>query len=184
MGVFEVSLVGIFIILLIFWQGECPERPIFLVALKLIWIGLANAKLVTILAAPTRQWPEPRFALMIDDIVFITAWIFRCAILIDHAAQAKTGTEVKQHGLEGTDIAVGSDHRMADRIAWPVGCRDRPVEQRDCVIALEISRVGQDEIGIGDHLAVIGIGINDLWDFVFAILILVGEVFQCRRNVH
>ena len=42
------------------------------------------------------------------------------------------------------------------------------LEQRDAVVPLEIGRVGQDEVGIGDHLRGIGVGIDDFRDAVFA----------------
>ena len=85
-----------------------------------------------------------------------------------HAGQAEPRAEIEQHGLERPHIAVGLDDRLADGIGRAIGFRDRPVEQRDAVPALEIGRVGQDEIGIVHHLRSIGVGIDDVRDDIFA----------------
>ena len=55
---------------------------------------------------------------------------------------------------------------MADRVARPVGMADRPIEQADAVVALEIGGVGQHQIGIGNRLGIIGVGIDDEGDLV------------------
>ena len=72
--------------------------------------------------------------------------------------QAEPAGEIDQHVLEGAHVAVGLEHRHADRIRRPVRRADRPVEQRDAVIALEIGRVRQHEIGIGHGLGEEGVG--------------------------
>ncbi len=50
----------------------------------------------------------------------------------------------------------------------PSADADRPVEQRDAVPALEIGGVGQDQVGVGDHLGEVGVGIDDARDPVLA----------------
>ena len=62
------------------------------------------------------------------------------------AAQIESGNEtitvVKELLMGLVLISVGGR----------VGVGDRPVEQRDAVVAFEVGRVGQDQVGVGDHL--------------------------------
>ena len=68
--------------------------------------------------------------------------------------------------------------------AGPSADADRPVEQRDAVPALEIGRVGQHEIGVGDRLGEVGVRIDEMRDLVSAVGVLVGEHVDDARGVH
>ena len=71
--------------------------------------------------------------------------------------QLEPRAKIEQDVLKVAHVAVGRDHRLADRVGRAVGVGDRPVEQRDAVPALEIGRVGQDEVGVGDRLGEEGV---------------------------
>lgn len=83
---------------------------------------------------------------MIDDVIGIIGVSGR-SVVIDEAGQTEPRAEFDQHRLERPDVAVGLDDGMAYGVARPVGMADRPVEQADAIVAFEIGRVGQHEIG-------------------------------------
>ena len=122
---------------------------------------------------------------MVHEIVGIAAGELRRAILLHEAGQLETRSEIQQHRLEAPHVAVGLDDRMADRVARRVRLGDRPVEDRDAVPPLEIGRVGQDEIGVGHHLGVVGIRVDDARDLVLAGLgIFVRQILERIADVH
>ena len=48
-------------------------------------------------------------------------------------------------------------------------------QQADAVVALEVGGIRQNQIGVGHHLRGKGVGIDDVRDAVFAVVILVGK---------
>ena len=126
--------------------------------------------LAAVRPAPSREHADAGLALMIDDVVGIEAGISRLAVEIDDARQTQPRAQIEHHILEGPHIAIGRHHRLADGVARGIGLADRPVEQRDAIMALEIRRVRQHEIGIGDHLGEVRIGVDDMRDAILAAL--------------
>ena len=65
------------------------------------------------------------------------------------------------------------------------GFGDGAVEQRNAVPALEVGGVGQHEVGVGDGLGEVGVGVDDLGDLVVAGgWVLVSEMRQRGGQVH
>ena len=124
-----------------------PEALIFDVALQLPRIDRAGAAVAAIGAAPARQQADPGTALVIDDVVGIEAGIFRRAVGIDQSGQLQPRAELDQHVLERPYIAVGLDHRLANGVGGGFRIADRAIEQRNAIVALEISGIGQDQVG-------------------------------------
>ena len=73
---------------------------------------------------------------------------------------------------------------MADRVGGAVGVGDRPVQHRNRVEAFQVRRVRQDQVGVGDHLRGIRIGVDDARDLVLAARVLVGEPADRLGGVH
>ena len=70
--------------------------------------------------------------------------------------------------------------RMASR--GGVGLGDRPVEQARGVVALEVGGVGQHQVGVGDHLGGVGVGVDDVRDAVVAVGVLGGRACPWSRR--
>ena len=98
-----------------------------------------------------REEPDARRTLVADDEVLVVAEL-RLAVGLRERREVQPAREIDEHVLPRSHVAVGLDHRMADRVGRRIGFRDRTVEQADRVVALEIRRVGQDEIGERDRL--------------------------------
>ena len=181
----EVILVGHAVVTNVFRQLVLPVAAILDVLLKLLRIDLALAGLGAVGPAETRERADAGPALVIDNIVGIAAGEFRRHVLLDHARQAQPCAKVEHHRLERSHVAVGLDHRLADRVCRPVRFGDRAVEQRDAVPTLQIGRVGQDQVGIGDHLRIVGIGVDDLRDDIIAgLLVDFCQVIHDSTGIH
>ena len=184
-GVFQIVLVGVLVIALIFGEFVAPETAVFDIAVKLVRVGRAGAVAVAGLAAPPRQRADPRRPFVVDQIIRVAAGIFRRAVLVGQSRQADPRAEIDQHALERPHVAVGLDHRLADRVGRPVGAADRPVEHRYRVPALEICGVGQDDVAIGHGLRPERVGIDDERDLVLAgRRIAVGQHVDHAGRVH
>ncbi len=103
---------------------------------------------------------------MVRHVVLEPTGIKRRTGGIDHAGQLQPGTQIEQHILERPHVAIERHDRLADGIGQAIGIADRPVEERDAVMAFEIGGVGQDEIGIGHRLGIEGIGIDEMRDAI------------------
>ncbi len=164
---------------------EAPEAAVFLVALDLAGIGRTTAMAFATFPAPARQQAEAGTAFMVDDVIGIAAGIARRALAGDETRKAETNAEVDQHVLEGPHVAVGRQHRVADGIGRSFGRGDRPVEQRNAVVAFQIGGIGQDQVGIGHHFGGIGVRIDDVRNAVIAgRRVAVGEHLDGARGVH
>ena len=127
------------------------ERAILDIGIQLVRIGRTAPFLIALFTAESGQRADTVLALMIDDIVTIILE-FWCAITVHHAGQTKPCTQIKQHRLEAAHITIRFHHRPANGIGNTVSLADRPIKQLDRVIAFEICRVRQNQIGIGNHL--------------------------------
>ena len=161
-----------------------PVAAVVDVALQLIGIGLPLADPVAVLAAPAGQRADAGHALVVDDVVGVVAIPGAAVVLVDEARQAQARAELDEHVLERAHVAVGLDHGVADRVARPVGVADRPVEQADAVVAFQIGRVRQDEIGVGHGLGVIGVRVDDERYLVGAGSVRVGQHGEGLDGVH
>ena len=72
------------------------EASVFDIGVHLIRVHCATSGLVAVLTAPARQRPDPRFALVIDDIVRIILPLGR-AVFFHEGRQADAGTEFDQY---------------------------------------------------------------------------------------
>ena len=133
--------------------------------------------------AKAHQGADAGAAFMVGDVIGIVA-IERRAVLGDEVRQAQTPGKVHQHRLKPAHVAVGRRDRPADRIGGMVGLADRPVKQANTVVAFQIGRVRQDQVGIGHHFRGIGIGIDDMRDLVVAVFVLVGQHLHHGAGVH
>ena len=121
---------------------------------------------------------------MVDHVVGIVLE-GRGPILGDKAGQAQPRAQLHQNRLEPAHVAVWLDHRPADAVGDRVGLADRPVEQRNAVVALKVGGVGQHQIGEGDHLRGIAIGVDQLGDNVLARLrVRVGQHVHDAARIH
>ena len=160
------------------------ERPVLDVAVQLVRVDGPAPRPVAVDAAEPGERADARPPLVADDIVGIVLVEGRSPA-VDEGRQAKPRAEIDQDALEPAHVAVRLDHRPADRVADRIRLRDRPVEKRNAVVPLEIGRVGQDQVGIGDHLGRIGVRIDDLGDAVFAgRLVLVLQHADHAGGVH
>ncbi len=153
--------------------------------LQLFGIGRAPPLRLAVGTAEAGERTEPRRAFVVHDVIGISARIARAAVGAGHARKAEPRAKVEQNLLEGTHVAIGLHHRLTDGIGWAIGLRDRAVEQRDAVPALEIGGIRQDQVGVVDHLGRIGIGVDDARNRVVAGgRILLREILQRVRHVH
>ena len=121
---------------------------------------------------------------MVDDVVGITARELWAAVFVGEGGEAEAGAEIDQNFLEAADIAIRLDHRVSDRVRDHVGLGNRAVEERDTIIALQIRRVGQDQVSERHRLGVIGIRVDDLGDHVVAVFVLGGQRIERAGDVH
>ena len=133
--------------------------------------------------APAGQRADAWLALVMDDVIGVVGE-FLAAILGDEARQVQARTQLAQGRLEAAHVAVRLDHGPADRVGGGVRLAYGTVEQRDAVVALQIGRVGQDEVGIGHHLAAIGVRIDDARDDIVAARVLVRQHVHHARRIH
>ena len=183
-GPVEIIPIHMAVILHVVRQFVKPVAAIVDIGLELIGIDGPPALGLAVLAAKPCERPKTRGAFMVHDVVGIAAGITRRAIGPCHAGKAEPGAQVQQDGLKGPHIAVRFDHGLADGIGGAIGFGNRPVEHRNAVPALEIGCIRQDEIGVVHHLGIIGIGIDDARDDIFAIVAFGGERLQRVRHIH
>src|SRR5438105_10911415 len=88
-----------------------PMAAILDIALELVRVGLALARLIAV-AAKARQHADAGPALVIDDVILEPARKLRRAVLLAERGQAQARAQVEQHVLEGAYVAVGLDHRL------------------------------------------------------------------------
>ena len=127
--------------------------------------------------------PEPGSVSKSRDEVGVVAILAR-AVRVDERRQFQTRPELDQHILEGFALAFGREHRNAHRIARPVELGDRPVEHRHHVVALEIGRVGQHEIGERRHLGFERVADDQKRNAVLALLVAIVQHFPHGERVH
>ena len=161
-----------------------PVAAVVDVALQLLGVGRATPLCAAVGPAEAGERTDAGRTLMIDDVVRIAAGVARRAVGARHARKADARAEVEQHGLEGAHVTLGLHHRLADRIRRAISLRDRAVEERDAVPALEIGGVGQHEVGVMHHLGGIGVRIDDLRDGVAAVRLLLRQIPDGIRHVH
>ena len=162
-----------------------PETAVFDIAVELVRVDRAGAVAVAVLAAPAGQRTDAGQAFVVHQVIGIPAGIFRRAVFVGQAGQPDTRAEIDQHRLERAHVAVGFDHRLADRIRRAVGAADRPVEQRHRVPPLQVGRVGQDNVAIGHRVGPERIRIDDERNFVVAgFRVAVGQHVDHAGRVH
>ena len=147
-GPVEIGPVHMAVVLHVIGQLVEPVAAIVDVMLQLFGIGRAPPLRLAVGTAEAGERAEPRRAFVVHDVIGIAARIARAAVGAGHAWKAEPRAEVEQNLLEGTHVAIGLHHRLADRIGRAIGLRDRAVEQRDAVPALEIGGVRQDQVGV------------------------------------
>ena len=163
-----------------------PVAAVLDVARELVRIRRADARRVAVRAAPAGEQADARRAFVLDDV------IARSRADISACRRRRRGPAVRaarrdRAARPGTAARRdrASHDRLADRVGGAVGVGDRAVEQADAVVALEIRRVRQHEIGERDRLRRVRVDIDDVRDPVFA-----GRRVACRsasaasRRVH
>ena len=73
---------------------------------------------------------------------------------------------------------------MAYRIGRGIRLRDRPVEQRNRIVALEIGRVGKDEVGVLHYFGIKGVHHDEKRNRVVALLILARQHLPHFCRIH
>ncbi len=104
---FEIGLVRVFEIELVGGQSVFPKAAIGDIALELVRIRGSPTRLVALRTAPAAQRAHPGPALMIDDIVRITAGEARLPFRRDKTGQPEPLAQFDQHVLERANVAVG-----------------------------------------------------------------------------
>ena len=99
--------------------------------------------------------------------------ILALAFLGDEGRQFQARTQLDQHFLERLALARRRQHRNAHRIHRAVEFRDRPVEHRHHIMAFQIGRVRQDQVGKCGRLGMERVAYHDERDLVFAVFFLV-----------
>ena len=162
----EIGAVAVLEIALFRRQWAAPEAAVLHVAVELRRVRRADAVGAPVRPAPPGQRADPRRALVPDDVIPVAAGEGRCAVFRDEAREREPRAEVDQHVLERPHVAVGRDHGLPDRVGRAVCVADRPIEEGEAVPALQIGGVGQHQVGVGDHLRAVGIGVDDPGDAV------------------
>src|SRR6185369_3383274 len=147
----------------------------------LLEVDRPRTLLIATRAAPAGERTDARLALVVDDVVGIAARIARAAVGVGESRQLEASAEIDQDVLERPHVAIGLDDRLPDRVARALGRTDRAVEQRDAVPALEVRRIREDEVGIGDHLGRIRVGVDDARNLVGAVRLLVQYALVAGR---
>ena len=162
-----------------------PIATVFDVALKLGGIRCANARLRSFRTTPTREQTDARRALVVDDVLRVAARVFCGTAGVDEPRQAEPRAEIEQDILERAHVTIGLHDRLANRVGCAIGIRDRAVEQADAIVAFEVGRVRQHQIGKRDGFRIVSIGIDDVRDAVVAARrITFAEHAPCRGRVH
>ena len=127
--------------------------------------------------------PEPGIGLVAHDEVGVVAEAAR-AVGVHEGGQLEAPGELHQHLLERLALAGGRHHGHAHRVAGPVELRDRPVEHRHHVVALEVGRVGQHQVGERGHLRLERVAHDDEGDLVVPAGVAVVQHPAHFRRVH
>src|SRR6516162_8084802 len=101
---FEISLVGVLEIPLVFGQLMLPKATICDVALELTRIGRPMAGLLTLGATPAAERSDARPTLVIDDVVGIASRVTRRPFRRGKARQPESCTDLDQYILKRPDI--------------------------------------------------------------------------------
>ena len=138
-GPVEIIAVGVLVVAHVLGQVMPVEAAVLDVALQLVRIGRAAARSSS--PSSPRQpasGPMPGRALVVDDVVGIAAGILRRAVRLRPSPAGQPRAEVDQHRLEAAHVAVGLDHRLADR------SRPAPSARRSAGRAARCSRGARD----------------------------------------
>ncbi|CAB3773451.1 hypothetical protein LMG29542_07238 [Paraburkholderia humisilvae] len=118
-----------------------------------------------------------------DDELRVVAILAR-AVRFREGRQFKPAAEFDQHLLERPALAGRRHDGHAHRVDRSVEFGDRPVEHRHRVVALEVSRIRQDQIRERGHLRLERIAHDDKRNLVFAVLVPVGEHLAHFDGIH
>src|SRR5262249_1163687 len=140
----EICLVRVFEIPLIFGQLILPKTTVRDIALKLVGVGRAPARLFAGRTAPAAKRPDTRPAFVINDIIGIASGITRYAFRCGKARQPEPGADFDQDVLKWPDIAVRGNDWLTNGIGRPLHPADRPIKQGNAIPAFKISRVRED----------------------------------------
>ena len=169
---FQIALVPVAHVLVGTRQLVMEHAIVLLIHLPLVRIGFAEQRLLAALAAPARQKADAGagFGLPVDDEIGIVA-VLALAFLGDEGGQFQARAQFDQHLLERLAFARRRQHRNAHRIHRAVELRNRPVQHRHHIMALQISRVRQDQIREGSRLGMESIANHDERNLVLAVLV-------------
>ena len=184
-GPLEVALVPVTHVLVRLRQLVMEHAVVLRVHLPLPRVRLALEELLATLAAPAGQEADTRArrGLEVDDEVRVVAELAGAG-LGDEGGQPEARTQFDQHVLERFAVTLGRHDRDAHRVARPVELGDRPVEHRQRVVALEVGRVRQYQVGERDRLRLERVGNDDERDLVLAVVVLVDEHLAHLDRVH
>ena len=121
-----------------------------------------------VLAAPAHEEADARLRLEVDDEVGI---VLELALAVGggEGRQLQARRQLDEHFLERLALAGRRHDRHAHRIGRAVELGDRPVEHAHHVVALEVGRVGQHQVGEGDRLALERVADDEEGDLVLAV---------------
>ena len=145
------------------------EAVVLLVLLDLLRVGRALHGLVAVFAAPADQKAGARVrrGLEVHEEVGVTLELAR-AIGIGESRKLQTARQFDQHLLERLALTRGRQHRNTHRVDWPIEFGNRPVEHRHRIVAFEVGRVRQDQVGVGGHFRLERVAHHDERDLVLA----------------
>ncbi len=146
LGELEVVLVGVAVVAHVLRPSVREERLVLDVLFPLLRIRRAAQRRLTVRPAPAREEADAREFLVVDDEVAVVGELARAVVARERGKFQPRG-ELDEHVLPRPHVAIRRENRMADRIGRGVGLGDRPVEQRDRVVALEIGGVRQHQVG-------------------------------------
>ncbi len=179
----EVVLVRVTVIAHVLRPAMHEETLVLDVALPLLRIGLAAQGFVAVLAAPSGKKPDARYFLVVDDEILVVGELAR-AVGVGERGKLEPGRQLDQNFLPRPDVAIRIDDGLPDRVRRCVGLGDRPVEQRDRVVALEVRRIRQDQVGEAHRLRVERIDDDQKRDDVLSALVLLRQHFADPARVH
>jgi len=148
-------------------------------------IRLADERLVTVLAAPADQeaHTRARCRLVIDDELRIVA-ILALAFRRRERGELEAARQFDEHFLERLAFARRRHDGHAHGIDGAVELGNRPVEHRHRVVAFEVRRIGQDQIGERCHLRLERIAHDDERNLVLAVVVFVREHLADFDGIH
>src|SRR5215831_3132103 len=96
----EIGLVGVFEIKLVLGKFMLPKTPIRDIALQLMRVWGASARILALGSSPAAQRPDSGSPLVIDDILGVTARVSRSPLRSDKPRQSKPRTDFDEHVLK------------------------------------------------------------------------------------